>query len=45
MDEAFESIRQGLTEAMEFAQGEAQGAVVHEFVPLGIKAVRVKVTI
>lgn len=27
---AFESIRQGLTEALEFAQGKETGAVVHQ---------------
>lgn len=43
MNEAFQSISQGLTETMEFAQGQTHGAVVHEFAPLGIKAVRAKV--
>jgi len=43
MNELFESIKQGLTEAIEFAEGQTQGAVVHEFAPLDIKAVRAKV--
>jgi putative transcriptional regulator len=43
MSEAFQSIKQGLTEAIEFAQGQTNGAVVHEFTPLDIKAVRAKV--
>jgi putative transcriptional regulator len=43
MSEAFKSIRQGLTEAIEFAQGQTGAAVVHEFAPLDIKAVRAKV--
>lgn len=42
MSEAFKSIKQGLTEAIEFAQGQTSDAVVHEFVPLDIKAVRAK---
>jgi putative transcriptional regulator len=43
MSEAFKSIKQGLTEAVEFAQGQPGEAVVHEFAPLDIKAVRAKV--
>jgi putative transcriptional regulator len=43
MSEAFQSIRQGLTEAIEFTQGQTSGAIVHEFAPLDIKAVRAKV--
>lgn len=43
MSEAFESIKQGLTEAIEFAKGQPGKAVVHEFTPLDIKAVRAKV--
>jgi len=43
MNEAFQSIKQGLTEAIEFTQGQTRGAVVHEFAPLDIKAVRAKV--
>lgn len=43
MSEAFQSIKQGLTEAIEFAQGQTSEAAVHEFAPLDIKAVRAKV--
>ena len=43
MNESFESIKQGLTEAIEFAQGKITEAIVHEFAPIDIKAVRVKV--
>ena len=43
MSEAFNSIQQGLTEAIAFAQGQPGEAVVHEFAPLDIKAVRAKV--
>ena len=43
MSKAFQSIKQGLAEAIEFAQGQKSGAVVHEFAPLDIKAVRAKV--
>lgn len=43
MNEAFNSIKQGLKEAIEFAQGLPNGAIVHEFAPLDIKAVRAKV--
>ena len=42
MSESSQSIKQGLTEAIEFAQGQATGAIVHEFAPLDIKAVRGK---
>lgn len=40
MNEALQSIKQGLTEAIEFTQGQTHDAVVHEFAPLDIKAVR-----
>ena len=43
MNTAFDSIKQGLTEAIEFAQGKTSEAVVHEFEPIDIKAVRTKV--
>jgi putative transcriptional regulator len=42
ISESFRSITQGLTEAIEFAQGQTTGAIVHEFAPLDIKAVRAK---
>ena len=40
MSTAFDSIKQGLTEAIDFAQGTSQKAVVHEFSPLDVKAIR-----
>jgi putative transcriptional regulator len=43
MSEAFQSIQRGLEEAIGFAQGQTNGAIVHEFAPLNIKAVRAKV--
>jgi putative transcriptional regulator len=43
MSEIFDSIQQGLTEAIEFAQGQDIPAVVHKFAPLDIKAVRAQV--
>ena len=43
MSEAFQSIKQGLAEAIEFAQEQTSGEIVHEFEPLDIKAVRAKV--
>jgi len=42
MNEAFDSIRQGLNEAIEFAQGQETKAVVHEFSPPDVKAIREK---
>ena len=42
MSESFQSIKQGLTEAIEFVQGETTRAIVHEFAPLDIKALRAK---
>ena len=38
--EFFSSIRQGLSEAIEFAQGRPGKAVVHEFNPVDIKVLR-----
>lgn len=43
MSEIFNSIQQGLTEAIEYAQGHDIPAVVHKFTPLDIKAVRAQV--
>ncbi len=40
MSGAFESIRQGLQEAVDFAQGKPVKAVVHEVTPPDVKAVR-----
>ncbi len=43
MSDAFNSIKQGLTEAIDFAQGKTNQAIVHEFAPLDIKSVRAQV--
>ncbi|MBN3495885.1 MULTISPECIES: NadS family protein [Vibrio] len=40
MTNAFESIQQGLMEAIEFAEGETKGATVHKFSSVDVKAVR-----
>ncbi|MCP4168067.1 MAG: helix-turn-helix domain-containing protein [Chloroflexi bacterium] len=42
MSETFDSIRQGLNEAIEFSQGQETKAVVHEFSPPDVKAIREK---
>lgn len=44
MSKAFESIKQGLTEAIEFTKGDVEKAVVHEFSPLDVKQLRAKVS-
>ena len=43
MSKAFDSIAKGLTEAIEFAQGEPTEAIVHELAPPDIKAIRTKI--
>ncbi len=43
MSNAFESIKQGLDEALEFAKGKKGKAVVHEFTPLDVKNIRANV--
>ncbi|MCY0967446.1 NadS family protein [Parathalassolituus penaei] len=43
MSSAFASIMQGLTEAVEFSKGKSGRAVVHEFGPLDVKAIRARV--
>jgi putative transcriptional regulator len=43
MNTAFKSIKQGLAEAVEFAEGHKGKAIVHKFSPLDVKAVRKKV--
>jgi putative transcriptional regulator len=40
--EFFSSIEQGLTEAIDFAEGRPSKAVVHEFTPVDVKLVRKK---
>jgi putative transcriptional regulator len=43
MTNAFSSIKQGLTEAIDYSQGKLNKAVVHEFGPLDVKEIRAKV--
>lgn len=43
MSSAFSSIKQGLDEAIKFSEGKVGKAVIHEFSPLDVKAVRAKV--
>ena len=43
MSNAFESIKRGLTEAIDHASGKHSRAVVHEIGPLDVKAIRKKV--
>ena len=43
MSEAFDSIQQGLLESIEFAKGQTEGATVHKFDPVDVKAIRTKV--
>lgn len=43
MSNAFESIKKGLTEAVDFSKGKKQKAVVHEFSPVDVKKIRAKV--
>lgn len=43
MSNAYDSIKQGLEEAIQFSKGKSRKAVVHEFSPLDVKKVRAKV--
>ena len=43
MGKAFDSIKQGLDEAIEFSKGKKGKAVVHKFSPLDVKKIRAKV--
>jgi len=43
MTSAFDSIKQGLDEALEFSKGRKGKAVVHEFKPVDVKNVRAMV--
>jgi len=43
MSSAFDSIKQGLEEALEFSKGNTQKAVVHEFTPVDVKNIRAKI--
>ena len=40
MSEAFESIKQGLIEAIEFSEGKRPDAMVHKFTTPDVKAIR-----
>lgn len=42
MNNAFDSIRQGLEEAIAFSKGKTPQAVVHEFSPVDVKNIRAK---
>lgn len=44
MSNAFESIQQGLLEAIDYAGGETKRATVHKFDPVDVKAVRTNVS-
>ncbi len=40
MNNAFDSIKQGLGEALEFSKGKIGKAIVHEFTPVDVKNIR-----
>jgi putative transcriptional regulator len=40
MNSAYESIKKGLGEAMEHAEGKRTKAIVHEFTPVDVKNIR-----
>lgn len=42
MSEIFNSIKQGLEEAVAYSEGECPKAVVHEFSPIDVRNVRAK---
>ena len=42
MSSAFNSIKQGLDEALEFSKGKKGKAIVHEFSPVDVKNIRAK---
>ena len=43
MNKVFDSIKQGLDEALEFSKGKNGRAVVHEFTPVDVINIRVQV--
>jgi len=43
MSEAFDSIKQGLEEAIEFSKGKKTKAIVHKFTPVDVKNIRAQV--
>ena len=42
MSDFFESIKQGLNEAVSFSKGEYHKAIVHEYSPVDVKRIRSK---
>ena len=40
MSEFFDSVKKGLTEAVEHSKGKASKAVIHKFSPLDVKKIR-----
>ena len=42
MSDFFESIKQGLNEAVSFSKGECHKAIVHEYSPVDVKRIRSK---
>lgn len=42
IDDAFSSIKQGLTEAIEYSESKISQAVVHQFGPVDVKKLRVR---
>ena len=43
MSKAFDSIKQGLDEAIEYSKGKKGKAIVHEFSPVDVKRIRANV--
>ena len=43
MSTAFDSIKQGLEEALDFSKGKSTKAIVHEFTHLDVKNIRAKI--
>ncbi len=43
MSKAYDSIKQGLEEAIVFSKGNIKKAIVHEFTPVDVKNIRAKV--
>ena len=43
MSNAFDSIKQGLEEALEFSKGKKGKAVVHDFSPVDVKNIRASI--
>ena len=43
MSSAFESIKQGINEAIEFSKSKQNKAIVHKFTPVDVKNIRAKI--